>query len=420
MRGRGMPSLDVCIRRHVVISVVALSLCSLCHGQSVPPAPAEGDANEEVIFRSSEDEGIETFAVSPDGKLLAMLCYDVSGPKPPKEVIRVWDISTRRIRFSKNLRDDLLALCGDMVAGMKRTTIYRWQTAFSPDGKYLAAGALGWDTILCWEVATGKECLRVPLDDTMRQFYRQIWFSRDGRTLTLELTREWWIGGPDAWIEEFVAVDTASWRVTSRRRIPSGEIYAAAVQTDGKSVVGASQDGETITRWISASYWERGADPPKVAETYRLNPPVPEEHRDVSSWLTFSPDPSTVAVSGRLIRWFDGKPNTILLEKGDSAHSDSLAFSPDGRRICAIRAYNVETLAAKLPVATLRWVGQFVELPLYRFVGEAHVWDATTGRLLWSRKRNDWNPSTVAFFAGNDRIAISDDNEVLVCRLPAK
>ena len=378
------------------------------------PPPVGAD---EIVFRASDDADIETIAVSPEGRLLAMLCYDVSGPKLPKEVIRVWDISARRMRFSRTLRDNLLGLCGDMVAEIARTTIYPWQIAFSPDGKFLAAG-VGWSTR---DPVLGSGDGKGSASDIRSMVrVRQFWFSRDGRTLTLDLPSEWWIGGPGARIEGFVAVDTATWRVRSARRIPFGENYAMAVQPDGTFVVAAGQDGETITRWISAPYWERGADPPKVAETYRLNPPVPEEHRDVSSWLTFSPDATTVAVSGRLIRWVDGKPKTILLEKGDSAHSDSLTFSPDGRRICAIRSYNVETLAAKLPVVALRSSGPFVNLPLYRLVGEAHVWDATTGRLMWFRKRNDWNPGAVAFFAGSDRIAISDDNEVLVCRLPAK
>jgi WD40 repeat protein len=326
---------------------------------------------------------------------------------------RVWDMTTRRVRLSGSFPDEHLARYHEREWDWIDSF---WQIAFSPDGKFLAAGAVECRTIKVWEVATGKECLNHEVEG---RHFRRFWFSGDSRTLTVDSRIEWWIGGPDEWIEGLTSVDTASWGVQSQRRIPSKDVYATALKPDGTSLVVASQDGETITRWAPGPWWDPAAPQARITDKHRIDPP-PDVHDAGPSWLAISPDCSTVALSGKLIRWVDGKPKSVVLEGGASPGGDSLTFSPDGRLICGIRSYHVETLAARLPVAVLDRLGQFVRLPLKQVVSEVNVWETVTGRRLFIRKRANWYPSVVAFFAGNDRLAIADGKEVLVCHLPDK
>jgi WD40 repeat protein len=414
--GRSQPVLIRPIRQ----SMVALCFLSCCgfapaSDEKAKTVRAVAGVDTEIVYRGSDDTVIEAIAVSPDGRLLAMLADEASERGGFTTSFRVWDMTTRRVRLSGSFPDEHLERCGQMFDGMRRNSDCLWQIDFSPDGKFLAAGAVECHTIKVWEVASGKECQNFPAEH-----FRRFWFSGDSRTLTLDVWAEWWVGGPNEWIEELDAVDTASWGLLSRRRIPSKDVYATALKPDGTSLVVASRDGETITRWAPGPWWDPAAPQARITDKHRLNPPVPDEHRDGPSWLAISPDCSTVALSGKLIRWVDGKPKTVSLEGGASPGGDSLTFSPDGRLICGIRSYKVETLAARLPVAVLRWLDQVVPLPLKRGIAEVHVWETATGRRRFIRNRIDWYSSAVAFFAGNDRLAIADGNEVLVCHLPDK
>jgi WD40 repeat protein len=416
---RSGPSQPVLIRR-VRQSIVAL--CFLSYGGFAPASDEKAKTvravpvvDTEIVYRGSDDAVIEAIAVSPDGRFLAMLADEASECGVFTTSFRVWDMTTRRVRLSGSFPDEHLARCGEMFGVMRRNSDCLWQIGFSPDGKFLAAGAVECHTIKVWEVATGKECQNFPVER-----FRRFWFSDDSRTLTLDVRSEWWVGGPDEWIEELDAVDTASWGLQSRRRIPSKDVYATALKPDGTSLVVASQDGETITRWAPGPWWDPAAPQARITDKHRLDPPVPDGHRDGPSWLAISPDCTTVAFSGKLIRWVDGKPKTVVLEGGDSPGGDSFTFSPDGQLICGIRSYNVETLAARLPVPVLRWLDQFVSLPLERGIAEVNVWETATGRRLFIRKRADWYTSAVAFFAGDDRLAIASANEVVVCHLPDK
>ena len=90
----------------------------------------------------------------PTVVLLAMLADEASERGGFTTSFRVWDMTTRRVRLSGSFPDEHLAWCGQMFEGMRRISDRLWQIGFSPDGKFLAAGAVGCRTIKVWEVAT--------------------------------------------------------------------------------------------------------------------------------------------------------------------------------------------------------------------------------------------------------------------------
>ncbi len=299
-----------------------------------------------------------------------------------------------------------------------------WQVAFSPDGKFLAAGGYGCFVVKSWEVATGKECLNLPLDSLSNKSHRlekdrRFWFSANGRTLTIDLDHyEEQIDGPGGHPEtsgiELMSVDTASWRVQSRRLILGKEAYATALRPDGTTLLAANHDGQSVT------LMDLTVDPPRLAERRQLTPPILEKDRGTSVWLAFSPDGSAVASSRQILRWVDGKAKAVLLKDPDPRDFDSWTFSLDGRLICGTRYYYVKTLAGRLPRMVKDWLHRFVEFLESRAFGEASVWDTATGQLLGFRKSPEWRPNAISIFPGNDKVAVSDGTDVLLWRLPAK
>ena len=125
-------------------------------------------------------------------------------------------------------------------------------------------------------------------------------------------------------------------------------------------------------------------------------------------------------VSRRIVRWVKGKAETVYLEDDHPQDCDSLTFSPDGRLICGIRRYLVELPAARLPRLVNDWLGRFMDIPEYRLIGEVFVWDTATGRCVDFLKRSDWRPHAIAVFSGNEKVAIADGTDVLVCPLAAR
>ncbi|MCL6642001.1 MAG: WD40 repeat domain-containing protein [Candidatus Bipolaricaulota bacterium] len=112
---------------------------------SLPPSP--------VI------KGVSSVTFSPDSKLLAASAHDRAG-----NAVKIWEVSTGYLR---------LTLLGNDLNN---------SIAFSPDGRFLAAGST--DFIRIWEVATGKEVRLLPLSQLHRpQVVFSIAFSPDGRWL---------------------------------------------------------------------------------------------------------------------------------------------------------------------------------------------------------------------------------------------
>jgi hypothetical protein len=110
------------------------------------------------VFRSAPSPtAVESVAFSPDGKLLA------SG-NTGREV-RLWAVPGGRLVREVRSPGDRVAYQGSALG-------------FSADGRTLAVG--GWEAIALWEVATGKERLRLK---GHRGDVRSVAFTPDGRSL---------------------------------------------------------------------------------------------------------------------------------------------------------------------------------------------------------------------------------------------
>ncbi len=114
-------------------------------------------AAKEARTLDTDGASVLTFAFAPDGKTLA--AGDTEG------AAHVWDLDT-----------------GEPVARVARVagnaSGYVMAVAFSPDGRALATGS--WTAVSVWEVATGKERLRL---HGHRGDVGALAFSRDGRRL---------------------------------------------------------------------------------------------------------------------------------------------------------------------------------------------------------------------------------------------
>jgi WD40 repeat protein len=144
------------------------------------------------------DDLVNSVAVTPDGKMLALACMN--------STVEIWDISPQKLRcklrghaksatsvafspdgkvLASGSQDRTIKLWD--VAGAKELTTFRKQgdgyahrVAFSPDGRTLASGGDGGAVL--WDVAAGKERSRLKGKTT------GVWclaFAADGKTLAL-------------------------------------------------------------------------------------------------------------------------------------------------------------------------------------------------------------------------------------------
>jgi RNA polymerase sigma factor (sigma-70 family) len=158
-----------------------------------------------------------SLAISPDGRTLASLGYDVEF----KYAVQLWDLAT-----GKAVR----SLAGDQK--------FLAAVVFSPDGKTLAT--VGHQDVRFWDMVNGQERSRTKGDQS---FGQAVAFSTDGRTLA---TVETYSGTIHRW-------DVAT---GTRKPEPVGhgnKPYQVAYSPDGRRVAtGGSEDG-TIYVWDPAT-----------------------------------------------------------------------------------------------------------------------------------------------------------------------
>lgn len=125
-------------------------------------------ADGEQIAEFKEPEGIFVgdIAVSPDGKTVAVACFDTN--------VELWDLTTKKLK--QKLEDHREAVAA---------------VAYSPDGKILASGSWGFEVVL-WDAESGER-LRVLTGHA--QSVNDVAFSADGTQLATGaddgLTRIW-------------------------------------------------------------------------------------------------------------------------------------------------------------------------------------------------------------------------------------
>jgi WD40 repeat protein len=259
---------------------------------------------------------ISALAFSPDGKLVA------SGESEPP-----W----RPEAPEGGAGDELKVCLWETATGrvVRRIAVPASQEvfhlAFAPDGKMLA-GACG-DTVLVWEVPSGRELLRLGPNIQAEHFLR---FSADGKALT---------GGQRDCIE--------SWELATGKRLRSWRPWKDGPprredgqETEACDGCALSPDGRFVAWEITHRIGKDGTFAPHAlrvcdAATGKLLYQL-DRSSDEFACPTFSPDGRLLVTGCQMIRLWDAASGRYLgAVTDDYRGAGTRAFSPDGRALAS-------------------------------------------------------------------------------------
>ncbi len=351
--------------------------------------------DQSIFTLSDEQNPVQSVAVSPDGRWLALV-----GGKP---FVSLWDLASRRVAAR------LPAESGNR------------SVVFSPDGKWLAAA--GQDAaIRVWEVSSQRELF------TLRGHAHQVGqiaFSPDGKWLAsasrpdgmvklwnlATRTEKWSLGrlpnehpavafSPDGAILAWSAGDRTI-RLTQvgtggKLAILSGHaglVDYVAFSPDGKWLASGSKDG-------TAKLWE--------VKTQREVANL-AGHNSLVTSVAFSPDSQllvTTCVDGTVKLWNVRTKAEITTYKGHEMWVNNAVFLPDGRTLASagddgnLKLWEVVHARSSVPLEMHRSVK--AALPLVDVPGEEG--DETFFRQ---------DASEAVFSADRSRLIVVDDRPVI-------
>ena len=356
----------------------------------------EVETGERIGTLRPADWGRVTVVFSPDGTKLA------SGSL--EQVIKVWDVETRRVdgtwevpRESDSLWPLSVAFSPDgtrLVSGFQDGTVRLWDVAtqtevavleghtdrvtsvsFSPDGATLASSG-GWDdpTVRLWDVATQAQ---VAMLRGHRSEVRSVAFSPpDGATLASAG------GGRDPTVRLW---DVATREETATLEEHGGPVHSVTFSRDGSTLVSGAADGTVLLRELetgnaaglsghgSLSSMAFSPDGTLLASGYldgtirlwaaatRTRIATLEGHTSGVTSVSFSVDGALLASGSRdrtVKLWDVGTREEIGTLKGHTGEVTSVSFSPDGAILASAGGWNDATVrlwdvGAREPIGTL-------------------------------------------------------------------
>ncbi len=293
-------------------------------------------------FLEGHNDVVMGLAFSPAGDRLATASADGS--------LRLWDIAR-----------------GETVRVIRTPNQQVMAVAFSPDGKYLAAGFRrhptadefnrGYGTVGCFPVEPPPG----EAPDTIRS--SDTWFAHSHvtRSVCFLLSEHYLltVGPHDKPKSEILLWDWETHTLEWRYSRPTLHFQAAACRPDGRAIAAACSDaGEGLFVWNrhEAGHWVR---------------PRSLRFPGDRCWgLAYSPDGQTLAGafdSGRVVWWRPGEKHADARPGHDGA-ALALAFSPDGRLLLSTGKDGLIQLwdsAARQRITTFDW--QIGDVPCVAF-----------------------------------------------------
>ncbi len=279
--------------------------------------------------------------------------------------------------------------------------ILRWDAtvlvgvAFSPDGETLAAA--GGDYVRVWDLTTRQEIATV--GGSSGNHVTSVAFSPNGTMLAAgeeeSMMRIW---------------DTATLAEIATLTPQAGSVDALAFSPDGAVLAGASYWG-AITLWDPASLQQVGVLAPAGSP----------------SWITFSPDGSTLAVcnGAGLALWDVAARQNVTTLWGSDDDFWSVAFSPDGVTLAGAslnRMVKLWDIVARQEIGALEGHSQLVQTVAFSPDGATlasgsqdrtvKLWDPVTGQETASLDGHTSAVNNIAFAPDGSMLAAVSYGEV--------